>query len=85
MIDCSTDAQPECLVLWDDYLRCNLLIVKHCTVHKLQLAYVLSLYLVDPIRLIVLHRKGLYKLVKELINSTLPDSRCRLPFNPSVG
>nr|DAF59807.1 MAG TPA: hypothetical protein [Siphoviridae sp. ct47y1] len=41
--------------------------------------------MVDLKRLIVLHRKGFYRLVKELINSTLPDSRYRLPFNPSVG
>nr|DAX16059.1 MAG TPA: hypothetical protein [Caudoviricetes sp.] len=26
-----------------------------------------------------------YQYVKEPINSTLPDSRYRLPFNPSVG
>lgn len=78
MIDCSTDAQPEYLVLWDDYLRCNLLIVKHCTVHKLQLAYVHSLSLVDPIRLIVLHRKGLYNMSKSLINSARVEYSLRL-------
>lgn len=46
-VENSTDAQPVCLLLKDDSLRCLLLTVKHCTARKLQLAYVRSLSLVD--------------------------------------
>jgi len=57
----------------------------HRSPHFCYGGFYISLSLVDLKRLIVLHRKGFYRLVKELINSTLPDSRYRLPFNPSVG
>ena len=66
MVENSTDAQPVFLLLWDDSLRCFLLIVIHCTARKLQLAYVRSLSLVNLVQLIVLHRKGFHNLVKEV-------------------
>ena len=44
MVENGTDAQPVCLLLWDDSLLRFLLIVTHCTARKPQLAYVRYLF-----------------------------------------
>ena len=84
MVGNSTDAQPVCLLLRDDYLLCFLLIVKLCAARKLRLPYARYLVLVRIGRFMN-YAANVLPTCQGANLCTPPGSRHRLPFNPSAG